>query len=305
MKTQINIGNLKLNNPVMVASGTFGYAKEFSPYVNLGKLGAIITKTITLNPTQGNPPPRVVETASGMLNAIGLQNEGIDKFIKEKIPFLKSAGVPIVVSISGQTLPEYVRLSKILDKTKGVDAIELNISCPNVSDTRCLIYQDKQIIHKLVKQIKAITDKTVMAKLSPNVSDIVAIAQAAEDAGCDSVSLVNTFLAMSIDVESRAPRLGNITGGLSGPAIKPIALRIVWQVAQSIKIPIIGMGGIMNAVDALEFLIAGASAVCVGTANLVDPSASIKIVEGLEDYLKKNKIQDINKLIGCLKVAQN
>ncbi len=305
MNTQIQIGNLRLKNPVLVASGTFGYAKEFASYVNLKKLGGIITKTITLQARQGNPPPRVIETPSGMLNAIGLQNEGIDKFIKEKMPFLRSVGVPIVVSISGQTLQEYVKLAKTLNKTKGVDAIELNISCPNVKDKRCLIYQDKNIISSLVRQIKSVFKDAVIVKLSPNVADIVSLAKAAQDAGCDAVSLVNTFLAMSVDIEKKAPRLGNITGGLSGPAIKPIALRMVWEVAKNITIPAIGMGGIMNATDAVEFIIAGASAVCVGTANLIDPGASGKIAKGIQDYLKKNKISDINKLIGCLEVEQN
>jgi len=305
MNTQIQIGNLKLKNPVLVASGTFGYAKEFTSYVNLKKLGGIITKTITLRARQGNPPPRVIETPSGMLNAIGLQNEGIDKFIKEKMPFLRSVGVPIIVSISGQTLQEYVKLAKILNKTKGVDAIELNVSCPNVKDKRCLIYQDKNIISSLVRQIKSVFKDTVIVKLSPNVADIVSLAKAAQDAGCDAVSLVNTFLAMSVDIEKKVPRLGNITGGLSGPAIKPIALRMVWEVAQNIDIPVIGIGGIMNSDDAIEFIVAGASAVCVGTANLVDPCASGKIAKGIQDYLKKNKISDIKKLIGCLRVEQN
>lgn len=300
MNTHIKIGKLELKNPVLVASGTFGYAKEFSPYVNLKKLGGIITKTITLSAQQGNPPPRIIETASGMLNAIGLQNEGIDNFLKDKMPFLRSIRVPIIVSIRGQTLQEYVKLAKILDKTKGVDALELNISCPNVKDKQCLIYQDRDIICQLVKQIRKSTSKVVITKLSPNVTDIVSLAVAAQDGGSDAVSLVNTFLAMSVDINTKAPRLGNITGGLSGPAIKPIALRMVWQVAKSVDIPIIGMGGIINTEDAIEFLIAGASAICVGTANLVDPSASIKIVKGIENYLKKNKIKDIKKLIGCI-----
>ncbi|MFC1709310.1 dihydroorotate dehydrogenase [Candidatus Omnitrophota bacterium] len=305
MNTQIKIGDLKLKNPVLVASGTFGYAQEFSEYVNLKKLGGIITKTITLKPTQGNPPPRVVETASGMLNAIGLQNEGVDKFVEEKMSFLRGLHVPIIVSISAETQQEYVKLAKILNKTKGVDALELNISCPNVKDKRCLIYQDKNIISQLVKQIKSAVAKPVIVKLSPNVADIVGIARAAEDAGGDAISLINTILAMSIDINTKTPRLGNITGGLSGPAIKPIALRMVWQVAQNVDIPVIGMGGIMNANDALEFMIAGASAVCVGTANLVDPAATEKVIKGIQNYLKKNKISDINKLIGGLEIWQS
>jgi len=298
---KIKIGKLELKNPVLVASGTFGYAKEFSPYLDIKKLGGIITKTITLHPRQGNFPPRIVETASGMLNAIGLQNEGIDKFLKEKLPFLRKIGVPIIISIGADTIQGYVKLAKILGKVKGVSALELNISCPNVGGEHRLISQDKDATYQLVKETREATEMTLITKLSPNVTDIVSIAQAAKDAGSDAVSLVNTFLGMSVDIQTKAPRLGNITGGLSGPAIKPIALRMVWQVAKSINIPVIGMGGIMNADDAIEYIIAGASAVCVGTANLIDPSISIKILKGIEVYLKKNKIKDIKKLIGCLK----
>ncbi|MBL7197294.1 MAG: dihydroorotate dehydrogenase, partial [Candidatus Omnitrophica bacterium] len=272
--------------------------------VNLKKLGGIITKTITLYPREGNSPPRIVETASGMLNAIGLQNEGINKFLEEKMPFLRKIGVPIVVSIGGDKVQEYVKLAKILDKTKGVVALELNISCPNIKSKQYLVAQDRDATYQLVKQVRDATSKAVIIKLSPNVTDIVSIAQAAKEAGSDAVSLVNTFLGMSIDIQTKAPKLGNITGGLSGPAIKPIALRMVWQVAKSVDIPVIGMGGIMNADDAVEFIIAGASAICVGTANLVDPSVSTKIIKGIEDYLNRNKIKDINKLIGCIKNDQ-
>jgi dihydroorotate dehydrogenase (NAD+) catalytic subunit len=301
MNTQINIAGLKLKNPVLVASGTFGYAKEFSPYLNLKKLGGIITKTITPKPWQGNPSPRVVETASGMLNAIGLQNEGIDKFLDEKMPFLRSLGVPIIVSIGADNIDEYAKLAKILDKTKGVAALELNISCPNIKGKERLVSQDKEETYQLVKKVRASTKKTIITKLSPNVTDIVEIARAAEDAGSDALSLVNTFLGMSIDIDTKSPTLGNVTGGLSGAAIKPLALRMVWQVVKNIGIPVIGMGGIMNASDAVEFIIAGASAVCVGTANFSDPSVSLKIIQGIEDYLKKDKINDIKSLIGCLK----
>jgi len=301
---QIKIGKLELKNPVLVASGTFGYGKEFAPYLNLKKLGGIITKTITEKPTQGNPPPRIAETASGMLNAIGLQNEGIDKFLKEKMPFLKSLGIPIIVSIGGDDVAEYVKLAKVLDKAKGVAALELNISCPNVKGKERLVSQDEEATYQLVKSVCGATNKTVITKLSPNVTDIAAIGRAAQNAGSDALSLVNTFVGMSIDINTRTPKLGNVTGGLSGPAIKPIALRMVWQVAQNLDIPVIGMGGIMDASDAIEFIIAGASAVCVGTANLADPSASLKIAQGIDDYLTKNKIKDIKKLIGCLKINQ-
>jgi dihydroorotate dehydrogenase (NAD+) catalytic subunit len=305
VNTQVQIGNLKLKNPVIVASGTFGYAKEFSSYLNLKKLGAIITKTITLKPTRGNPPPRVIETASGMLNAIGLQNEGVNQFIKEKMPFLKKIGIPIIVSIGGDSEQEYTKLTKALNRVKGVDAFEINISCPNIRGKDCLVSQDRDATYQLVKLVRSSTNKTVITKLSPNVTDIVSIAKAAQDAGSDAVSLVNTFSGMSIDINTMAPRLGNVTGGLSGPAIKPIALRMVWQVARNVDIPVIGMGGIMNTEDALEFIIAGASAICVGTANLVDPSVSENIVKGIDAYLNKNKITNIQKIIGCLKVEQN
>lgn len=305
MNTQVQIGNLKLKNPVLVASGTFGYAQEFSGYLNLKKLGGIITKTITLHPTQGNPPPRVVETASGMLNAIGLQNQGVEKFLEEKMPYLKKLGLPMVVSIGGDSVQEYIKLTKILDRAKGVDALEINISCPNIKGKNCLVSQDKDATYQLVKRVRGLTKKTVITKLSPNVTDIISIAKAAKEAGSDALSLVNTFSGMSIDINTKAPRLGNVTGGLSGPAIKPIALRMVWQVAQNVDMPIIGMGGIMNAEDALEFIIAGASAICVGTANLVDPYASEKIAKGLDSYLKKNKIKNIKKIIGCLEAKQN
>jgi len=298
---QIKIGKLNLKNPVLVASGTFGYAQEFAPYINLKKLGGIITKTITPKARAGNPSPRVYETASGMLNAIGLQNEGIDKFLKEKMPFLRRLDVPIIVSIGGETVDDYIKLVRSLSKTKGVSAIELNISCPNIKGKEYLISQDKEATYELVKRTRQETGLTLITKLSPNVTDIVSIAKAAEDAKSDAVSLVNTFLAMGIDIKRRVPVLGNTTGGLSGPAIKPIALRMVWQVANSVRIPVIGMGGIMNADDAIEFIIAGASAVCVGTANFVSPQISLEIIQGIEDYLKRNKIKDFKNLIGCLK----
>lgn len=296
----VNIGNLKLSNPVLVASGTFGYAQEFAPYLDLKKLGGITTKTITLHPRRGNPPPRIIETAAGMLNSIGLQNEGVKNFLKEKLPYLKKIGIPVIVSIGGDTIDEYVALAKILNKEKGVVALELNISCPNIKGKEILIAQDNQATSELVKKVRAVFDKTIITKLSPNVTEIVLIAKAAEEAGSDAISLINTFFGMAVDIETKKSKLANNIGGLSGPAIKPIALRMVWQVARSIDIPVIGMGGIMNANDAMEFMIAGATAICLGTANLIDPSSSIKIIKGIEDYLKKNKIKDIKKLIGCI-----
>jgi len=313
----INIGKLKLKNPVMVASGTFGYAEEFKDFLDLKKLGAIVTKTITLKPRQGNPTPRTCETPAGMLNSIGLENPGIERFIQEKLPILKKTGVPIIVSIASEKDPgEFVALAKRLDKIEAVAAIELNISCPNIKDTRTpclpagraghqdtrLIAQDFEATYDLVKKVRSATSKTLITKLSPNVTDIAEIAQAAERAGSDAVSLVNTLSAMSIDVSTRKPKIAMITAGLSGPAIRPIAVRMAWEVYQKIKIPIIGMGGIMDTLSALEFFIAGATAISVGTANFINPKVSVEIIEGIKKYLHSNKIKDIKELIGSLKV---
>ena len=301
MKLEINIGKLKLKNPIMVASGTFGYAKEFEDLVDLEKLGAIITKTITLKPGLGNPMPRICETPSGMLNAIGLQNEGVDNFIKEKLPYLSKINSPVIVSVSGKTIKEFCESIKKLDKEKNIDGIELNISCPNLN-SKTLISQCKDSTYKLVKSVRELTDKTLITKLSPNVTDIVEIAQSACSAGTDVVSLINTLSGMAIDIETKTPKLANITGGLSGPCIKPVALKMVYEVSKNIKKPVIGIGGIMNADDAIEFLIAGAKAIQIGTANFVEPKISQKIIKGIEDYLKKHKIEDINDIIGCLKI---
>ena len=296
---KVRIGKLRLKNPVMAASGTFGYAKEFEKLVNLPSLGAIITKTITLNPRAGNPMPRICETAGGMLNAIGLQNEGFDNFIKEKLPYLSKIGTPVIISISGNNIDEFFILAKRLDKIRSISGIELNISCPNIN-CEGLVAQDAKETNEVVKAVRKITGKTIITKLSPNVTDIVKIAKAAESAGSDAISLVNTFLGMAIDIETRKPKLGNITGGLSGPCIKPIALRMVYDVSRNIDIPVIGIGGIMNASDAVEFMIAGASAIQVGTANFIEPGVCGKIIKGIEDYLKKHKIEKIEELIGTL-----
>ncbi|MFA5388506.1 MAG: dihydroorotate dehydrogenase [Candidatus Omnitrophota bacterium] len=293
----IKIGKIKLKNPVMAASGTFGYAREFEKLTDLSLIGAIITKTITLNPRQGNPMPRICETSAGMLNAIGLQNEGFDNFIKEKMPYLSRLGVPVIISISGNNIDEFFILAKRLDKIKSIAGIELNISCPNI---KCegLVAQDAKETYEVVKAVRKITGKTVITKLSPNVTDVVKIAGAAEDAGSDAVSLVNTFLGMAIDIDTRKPKLGNITGGLSGPCIKPIAVRMVYEVARNIDIPVIGIGGIMASDDAIEFMLAGATAVQIGTANFVDPGICVKTVRGIENYLRKHKIEKIEDIIG-------
>jgi dihydroorotate dehydrogenase (NAD+) catalytic subunit len=285
----------------MVASGTFGYAEEFKNYVRLKKLGAIVTKTITLNPRKGNPMPRTCETAAGMLNAIGLENPGLDSFIKEKMPILKNLGAPIIVSIASEVdQAEFTTLIRRLDTIKEIAAFELNISCPNLKSKK-LISQDPKATFAAADSVRKITNKTIIIKLSPNVTDITEIAKAAEDAGSDAVSLVNTFTGISIDIGLRKSKLANITGGLSGPAIKPIALRMVWETAKAVRIPVIGIGGIMTANDALEFIIAGATAVQIGTANFINPGATENIIDGLTKYLKDNKIEHIKNLVGSLK----
>lgn len=320
MKTSVFLGRIRLKNPVLAASGTFGYAEEFKDLVKLDTLGAILTKTITLRPRKGNPPPRIVETPSGMLNAIGLENDGVEHFIAEKLTPLRKLKTQVIASIAGESAYEYVKLAKKLDAA-GVLAMELNLSCPNLKSRQSIVHsrqknkkcgrwtvdhglisQDPKATYEVVKAVRKSTKATIIAKLTPNVTDIAEIACAAEEAGADSVSLVNTFLAMSIDVNTRRPRLGNITGGLSGPAIKPIALRMVWETAKAVKIPLIGIGGIITASDALEFIISGATAVEIGTANFINPRANIEIIDGIKDYMRKNKIKDIKELVRSLKV---
>lgn len=303
---KIKIGKLQLNNPVMVASGTFGYAEEFKDFIDLNKLGALVTKTITLKPRQGNPPARTCETPAGLLNSIGLENPGIEGFIQEKLPFLKKIGVPLIVSIASEgDSEEFVSLSRRLDKIWEVSAIELNISCPNIKRVHQkggLISQDARATYEVVKAVRKVTKKTLITKLSPNVTDITEIARAAESAGSDCLALINTLSGMSIDVNARRPKIAMGTAGLSGPAIRPVAVRMVWEVYKKVKIPIIGMGGIMDTESALEFFIAGASAISVGTANFINPQATIEIIEGLKKYLEKHKISDIKTLIGSLKI---
>ncbi|MCX5701347.1 MAG: dihydroorotate dehydrogenase [Candidatus Omnitrophica bacterium] len=299
----IEIGKLKLKNPVLVCSGTFGYAEEFVDFIDLKKLGAIVTKTITLKPRIGNLPPRTCETPAGMLNSIGLENPGLEVFIKEKLPFLKKLGVPIILSIASEEEPqEFIELVTRLDKIEEVAAIELNISCPNVKGRKHLISQDPLATKEIVSEIREITKKTLITKLSPNVTSIVEIAQAAQDGGSDAVSLINTLSGMSIDVDKRIPKIASISAGLSGPAIRPVAVKMVWDTFNKIKIPIIGMGGIMDAASALEFIIAGASAVAIGTANFINPKVSEEIILGLKEYLERNKISNIKELVGSLKV---
>lgn len=294
----IKIGKIKLKNPVMAASGTFG--EEYKELVDINSLGAIVMKTITLKPRSGNPPPRIAETPSGMLNSIGLENKGLEDFIKNKLTSISKFKIPIIVSIAGDDEEEFRELAKSLSKIDRVGALELNLSCPNIKygSREDSIAQDKDATYKVIETVRKATKLTIIAKLSPNVTDIKEIAKSAEDAGADAVALVNTFLGMRVDVETKKPMLGNVTGGLSGPAIKPIALRMVWEVYNTVKIPIIGMGGIMDYKDAIEFILCGARAIQVGTANFVNPKASVEIINGIKSYLKDNKISDLNDLVG-------
>jgi len=297
---RVTIGGLIFRNPVLTASGTFGYGKEFAPYVNLHHLGGVVVKGISLEPRRGNPPPRIVETAGGMLNAIGLENVGLDRFITEKMPYLREIGARIIVNILGDSLEEYQTLAKRLGEVEGISALEVNISCPNVKKGGVAFGTDPAMAEAVTRAVCAHTSLPVIVKLSPNVTDITQIAKAVEAGGAQAVSLINTLLGMAIDAKSRRPRLANIVGGLSGPAIKPIALRMVWQVAQAVKIPVIGIGGITTTEDALEFLLAGATAIEVGTANFVNPRASQEIVEGLGRYVMENRLEGIREVIGGL-----
>jgi len=300
MNIAVKIGNLKLKNPVTVASGTFGHAEKYYDLEEVKKLGAIVPKTVTLHKREGNPPPRIIETAGGMLNAIGIENPGADGFIENKLPPLRKIGIPLIISILGHTDEEFLIITKKFNEAKGVNALELNLSCPNLKQ-KTLVAQDPEATFRLVSKVKEISKYPIIAKLSPNVSDISQIAIAAEKAGADAVSLINTFTAMAINIKTRTSVLGNFTGGLSGPAIKPIALSMVHEVYKKVKIPVIGMGGIMTAKDALEFLIAGATMVAVGTANFINPRAPVEVLQGIKDYMKENKIRDIKELIGSLK----
>lgn len=300
---EVKIGKLKMKNPVMTASGTFGYGEEFGAFFDLNKLGAMTLKGVTLNPKKGNLPSRVIETSSGMLNAIGLQNVGVDILIKEKLPQLQKYNTPVIINISGDTIDDYIKITRKLNEVSEnikIGGLEINISCPNVKRGGMLWGTDAKLTYKVVNQIRKISKLPLIAKLSPNVTDIKEIALSAEEAGADAISLINTLAGMVIDIDSLRPKLANIHGGLSGPAIKPVALWMVWQVYQSVKIPIIGIGGIMRAEDAIEFIIAGAKAIQIGTANLVNPQASIEIIEGIQKYLIDKKINNINELIGSM-----
>jgi len=303
MNLEVSLGKLKLKNPVMTASGTFGYGEEYAEFVDLNRLGAVVVKGLSLLPKEGNPTPRIVETSSGMLNAIGLQNIGIERFIREKIPFLKQFNTPVIVNFFGDTREEYILAAEQLSCVDGIHGLEMNISCPNKQAGWSIFGTDPKVTHDVVSSVRKKTDLTLIVKLSPNVTDIALMAKAAEDAGADALSLINTITGMAIDIQTRKPKLANIRGGLSGPAIKPIAVRMVYEVKQAVKIPVVGLGGIMNADDAVEFMIAGATAVAVGTANFVNPTATIEILDGITEYMKAHGIEDIGSLTGTVRVA--
>lgn len=297
---KVNIKGLEFKNPVMTASGTSGFAEELNDFYDVSKLGAVLLKGLTLKNRDGNLYPRMAETASGMLNAVGLQNKGIDYFIQNIYPRIKDYGTHLIANVNGSTVEEYIELTERVDELSHISAVELNISCPNVKEGGMSFGISCPSAEAVTREVRKVCSKPLIVKLSPNVTDITEIAKAVEGQGADSVSLVNTFLGMAIDAEKRIPLLSTVTGGLSGPAIKPIALRMVWQVYNAVKIPIIGMGGIMNTADAIEFMLAGASAVQVGTAIFKDPFVPLQIIDGIEDYLVRHKLQSVSELVGCL-----
>jgi len=298
----VDIAGIQFKNPVLTASGTFGYGLEYTDFIDLNRLGGLIVKGLSICPSQGNSPPRIIETASGMLNAIGLQNIGVEAFLKEKLPYLKKFDTNIIVNFFGETQDQYIRVAEKLNLASEIAGLEMNISCPNVEKGGLSFGGDPKKTEALVLAVKKNISLPLIVKLSPNVSDIVVMAKAAENGGADALSVINTLVGMAIDIKSQRPLLANITGGLSGPAIKPVALRMVWQVAQAVDIPVIGIGGIMNAQDALEFFIAGARAIQIGTANFIDPAISVKIIEDIKDHCEKNEISDVNSIIGTLKI---
>jgi dihydroorotate dehydrogenase (NAD+) catalytic subunit len=293
----VTIGKIRLKNPVIVASGTFGFAEEYEDFLDLNQLGAIIPKGISLEPMMGNLPPRLFETEGGLINSIGLQNPGYQSFVMEKIPYLKKIRTALIINFFGNTEKEYVELAKRFDQVPGISGLEMNISCPNVKRGGIIFCSDPKMTHRLVRAVRRATRLPLIVKLSPNVTDIGVMAKSSEEGGADAVSLVNTFRAMAINIHSRKPELGNIIGGLSGPAIKPIALRMVWEVSQTVRIPVIGMGGITKAEDAIEFMLAGASAVQIGTANLINPRTGTEVIRGIKKYLLGKRISHVQELV--------
>ncbi|MFH1857194.1 MAG: dihydroorotate dehydrogenase [Candidatus Omnitrophota bacterium] len=305
-RSQIEVAGIKFKNPVIAASGTFGYGSEYSELVDLEKIGGFVTKSITLKPTSGNRSPRICEVAGGMLNSIGLQNEGLDYFLKEKLPLLRDVKTNVIVSIAGFNEKEYVEMAAVLNREKGICAIELNLSCPNVKDgkggnTGVLHFaQDKKVLYSVVRNVKRKSKIPIMVKLTPNVTDITILAKTASDAGADALTLINTPLGMAVDINKKKPKIKSVIGGLSGPAIKPIALRMLWQAANAVKIPLIGVGGISTWEDALEFMLCGAALVQVGTASFIDPDTLVNIAEGIEKYAEKNNLESVQQIVGGL-----
>ncbi|MCR4811872.1 MAG: dihydroorotate dehydrogenase [Bacteroidales bacterium] len=297
---EVKVDRLTLRNPVMTASGTFGYGEEFTDFIDLARLGGIVVKGTTGERRQGNPYPRMAETPAGMLNAVGLQNVGVETFCNEVYPRIKHFDTNVIVNVSGSSIEEYCKVAEMIDALEKIPAIELNISCPNVKKGGMGFGTNPEMAAQVVAEVREVYNKTLIVKLTPNVTSVVEIAKSVEGAGADSVSLINTLLGMAVDVERRRPMLSTVTGGLSGPCVKPVAVRCVWQVAHAVKIPVIGLGGIRTAADALEFLMAGARAVEVGTANFLDPQVTVKIVEGLEAYCRRHNISDINEIIGII-----
>ncbi|HXK76053.1 MAG TPA: dihydroorotate dehydrogenase [Bacteroidaceae bacterium] len=302
INTKVNIGGLELKNPVMTASGTFGYGPEFADFMDLSRIGGIIVKGTTLHHREGNPYPRMAETPSGMLNAVGLQNKGVQYFADHIYPEIKDIDSHIIVNVSGSQIDDYVKTAEIINELDQIPAIELNISCPNVKEGGMAFGVTTKGASEVVKAVRKVYNKTMIVKLSPNVTDITEIARAVEASGADSVSLINTLLGMAIDAEKRKPILSTVTGGLSGPAVKPVALRMVWQVAQAVGVPVVGLGGIMNGRDAIEFMLAGASAIELGTANFIDPTVCVRVADEIEDYMKRHGFSDVNDLIGALEL---
>lgn len=296
----VRIGDLKLKNPVMMASGTYGYGEEYASLTDLNQLGAIVTKAITLRPRRGNPPPRIAETPAGMLNSIGLANVGVERFVKDKLPFLRSLKTRIIVNVAGSTVEEYEQVVRKLEEASGIDAYEINVSCPNVKAEGMAFGVSERFTFEITRRIRKNTSRTVIVKLTPNVTDIAAIARAADQGGADALSLINTVVGMAVDIGTRKPKLATVTGGLSGPAIRPVALAKVYEVVNAVGVPVIGVGGIVTYEDALEFIVVGATAIQVGTANFVDPDCGVKIIHGLEDYCAKRGIVKIDQLIGSL-----
>ncbi len=298
----VNIGKLHMKNPVMTASGTFGYGEEYADFMDISRIGGIIVKGTTLHKREGNPYPRMAETPSGMLNAVGLQNKGVHYFVEHIYPRIKDIQACMIVNVSGSTIDDYMKTAEIINELVNIPAIELNISCPNVKQGGMAFGITPQGAEEVVKAVRLVYKKTLIVKLSPNVTDITEIARAVESAGADSVSLINTLLGMAIDAERKRPVLSTITGGMSGAAVKPIALRMVWQVANAVKIPVIGLGGIMNWKDAVEFMLAGASAIQIGTANFIDPCVTLKVIDGINDYLERHGYKSAKDIIGALEV---